>query len=71
MKPPSTQYGTLDIDTGAFTLVGYTNLPTVDLRSLVAHPDGTTWHFQLWTRDGPGVANFSAEAGRETGIPRR
>lgn len=48
MKSPSTQYGTLDIDTGAFTLVGSTNLPTVDLRSLVAHPNGTTWYALTW-----------------------
>lgn len=68
MSSPSRQYGTYDVVEGDFTPVGFSNLPAGELRSLKAHPDGTTWYAmtspsgsaesQLW-RTVSGFENFA------------
>ncbi len=55
----TSEYGTLDVTTGAFTTLGTTNLPLASARGLTAHPNGTDWYViadagsdnQLWVGD--------------------
>ena len=55
----TSEYGTLDIATGAFTTLGTTNLPLSSARGLAAHPNGTDWYViadngsdnELWVGD--------------------
>lgn len=41
-------YGTVDLVTGNMTIEGTSNLPPNQVRSLKAHPDGTTWYALTW-----------------------
>ena len=37
-------YGTIDVPTGLFTMVGTSNFPLTAVRGITAHPNGTTWY---------------------------
>ena len=55
----TSEYGSFDIATGAFTTLGTTNLPLSTARGLTAHPNGTDWYVvadagsdnELWVGD--------------------
>lgn len=55
----TSDYGTIDITTGVFTILGSTTLPPRTVRGLTAHPDGDTWYIiadsgsdnKLWIGD--------------------
>ena len=40
----TSEFGSIDLATGAFTTLGATNLPLSTARGLTAHPDGHTWY---------------------------
>ncbi|MEZ6004183.1 MAG: hypothetical protein R3F33_08340 [Planctomycetota bacterium] len=48
----TSEFGTIDLGTGAFTVLGVSTLPLSSIRGLTAHPNGTTWYAMVGVNAG-------------------